>query len=76
MTDPVRSTASKALATGDARPSEVRTLAASVLASKPIQTGKSLGELRAMLARSEGREGYTERAAAIRQTIDRTERET
>lgn len=64
-----RSTAGHVLATGSATPEEAMRLAAYALGDQPNPTVKTKADLERTLRTIEGREGQTERAAAIRAKI-------
>lgn len=64
-----KSTAGHVLATGSATPEEAIRLAAYALGDQPNPTVKTKQDLERTLRVIEGREGQTERAAAIRAKI-------
>lgn len=69
----IRSTAGHVLATGEATDEEARALAAAVLGDDsltPSRTAKSREDLERILAKIDGQEGQSERAAAIRAELD------
>lgn len=73
MTKPPRSIAGHVLATGHATDEEARSLAAAVLGNdslSPPKPTRSKEDLTALLAKIDGVEGQSERAALIRQQLE------
>lgn len=68
----VRSTAGHVLATGEATPDEARRLAAAVLGDDSLTPDRtrSREDLTALLAKIDGMEGQSERAAEIRRKLE------
>ena len=68
----IKATAARVLSTGEATEDEARSLAAYALGddAQP-RTARSMADLKRLLANVEGREGQTERAAAIKAEMAR-----
>lgn len=71
MTDDIKSLAGHVLATGEATDDEAKSLAAYVVGdNSPERTAQTRKDLERILRKTEGREGYEERAAAIRAQLE------
>lgn len=73
MTTPIKSTAAHVLSTGQATDEEARALAGAVLGDDSLtpSTTRTREDLERILAKIEGQESQSERAAAIRDQLEK-----